>query len=189
MITTITPLRRVAVTLVLAGATAFGAVAVAPAAFADEVSTVTESAPEVVAPEVAPAPEVTPAPVVEAPAPVVEAPAPVVTPPPVVIGKDGKPVKAPKACTDKALADFQTKLAKATTQAAQLEKTADALRQVSAALRAQAVKMSPLSARITLALANAGDLAANKLDAQAQDLITKANVIDCIVATVPGGRF
>ena len=34
MITTITPLRRVAVTLVLTGATAFGAVAVAPAAFA-----------------------------------------------------------------------------------------------------------------------------------------------------------
>jgi hypothetical protein len=34
VITTITPLRRVAVTLVLTGATAFGAVAVAPAAFA-----------------------------------------------------------------------------------------------------------------------------------------------------------
>jgi hypothetical protein len=46
MITTITPLRRVAVTLALTGVTAFGAVAIAPAAFADETTTVTEAAPE-----------------------------------------------------------------------------------------------------------------------------------------------
>ena len=36
MITTITPLRRVAVTLAMAGVAAFGAVAIAPAAFAAE---------------------------------------------------------------------------------------------------------------------------------------------------------
>ncbi|MCW2704925.1 MAG: hypothetical protein JWQ37_2920, partial [Blastococcus sp.] len=58
MITTITPLRRIAVTLAMTGVTAFGAVAIAPAAFADETTTVTEEAPvtevapEVVVPEV-----------------------------------------------------------------------------------------------------------------------------------------
>jgi hypothetical protein len=41
MITTVTPLRRVAVTLVLTGVTAFGAVSLAPAAFAGQPKTVT----------------------------------------------------------------------------------------------------------------------------------------------------
>ncbi len=199
MITTITPLRRVAVTLVLTGATAFGAIGLAPAAFADDTATVTEqapvveNAPEVVVPD-APAPVVeTPAPVVEAPAPVVEqapAPAPVVTPPPVVvIGKDGKPVKAPKVCTDKDQKEYAEKLAKATQQAAPLLKTAAQLREAANALRAQVAKLTPAQARVVQALAGVGDLAASKLEAQAQALITKVGGIGCIVVSAPGGRF
>ena len=200
MITTITPLRRVAVTLVLTGATAFGAIGIAPAAFADETTTVTESAPvteaapEVVVPEaVVPdaAPVVTPAPVVATPAPVVEAPAPapVVTPPLVVIGKDGKPVKAPKVCTDKDQKEYAEKLAKANQQAAPLLKAAAQLRDAANALRAQIIKLTPAQARVVQALASVGDLAASKLEAQAQALITKVGGIGCIVVTAPGGRF
>jgi hypothetical protein len=193
MITTITPLRRIAVTLAMTGVTAFGAVAIAPAAFADETTTVTEEAPVTeVAPELVPevvVPEV--APVVE-PAPVVEstpAPAPVVTPPPaVVIGKDGKPVAAPKVCTTKDMAERAAKIAKATAQAAPLLRTATKLREASALLRAQAVK-NPSQARIALALANAADLAAAKLEAQAADLIAKAGQLSCLVLTAPGTRF
>ena len=199
MITTITPLRRAAVTLVLTGATAFGAIGMAPAAFADDTTTVTEqapvieNAPEVVVPD-APAPVVeTPAPVVEAPAPVVEqapAPAPVVTPPPVVvIGKDGKPVKAPKVCTDKDQKEYAEKLAKANQQAAPLLKTAAQLREAANALRAQVAKLTPAQARVVQALASVGDLAASKLEAQAQALIAKIGGIGCIVVTAPGGRF
>ena len=199
MITTITPLRRAAVTLVLTGATAFGAIGMAPAAFADDTTTVTEqapvieNAPEVVVPD-APAPVVeTPAPVVEAPAPVVEqapAPAPVVTPPPVVvIGKDGKPVKAPKVCTDKDQKEYAEKLAKATQQAAPLLKTAAQLREAANALRSQVAKLTPAQARVVQALAGVGDLAASKLEAQAQALIAKIGGIGCIVVTAPGGRF
>ena len=199
MITTITPLRRVAVTLVLTGATAFGAIGIAPAAFADDTITVTEqapvieNAPEVVVPD-APAPVVeTPAPVVEAPAPVVEqapAPAPVVTPPPVVvIGKDGKPVKAPKVCTDKDQKEYAEKLAKANQQAAPLLKTAAQLREAANALRAQVTKLTPAQARVVQALAAVGNFAASKLEAQAQALIAKIGGIGCIVVTAPGGRF
>ena len=147
MITTITPLRRVAVTLVLTGATAFGAVAVAPA------------------------------------------PAPVVTPPLVVIGKDGKPVKQPKVCTDKDNREYAEKLAKANQQAAPLLKAAAQLREAANALRAQVAKLTPAQARIVQALAGVGDLAASKLEAQAQALITKVGGIGCIVVTAPGGRF
>jgi ribonuclease E len=193
MITTITPLRRIAVTLAMTGVTAFGAVAIAPAAFADETTTVTEEAPVTeVAPELVPevaVPEA--APVVE-PAPVVEstpAPAPVVTPPPaVVIGKDGKPVAAPKVCTTKDMAERAAKIAKATAQAAPLLRTATKLREASALLRAQAVK-NPSQARIALALANAADLAAAKLEARAADLIAKAGQLSCLVLTAPGTRF
>jgi outer membrane biosynthesis protein TonB len=210
MITTITPLRRVAVTLVLTGATAFGAVSIAPAAFADEATTVTEQAPviqdtpavvaaqapvvETPAPVVeAPAPVVqTPAPVVEAPAPVVEqapAPAPVVTPPVVVIGKDGKPVKAPKTCTDKDQKEYAEKLAKANQQAAPLLKNASQLRAAANALHAQAVKLTGAQAWIVEGLAKLGDLAASKLEAQAQAIITKVGGIGCIVVETVGGRF
>ena len=198
MITTITPLRRVAVTLALTGVTAFGAVAIAPAAFADETSTVTEAAPEVVAPEVV-APEVvvpTTPPVVEAPpaapAPVVEpapAPAPVVTPPPVVIGKDGKPVAKPKVCTAKDLSEYAARVAKADAQAAPLLRAATLLRQASAALRVEATSMNPGHARKAIALADASDLAAGKLEAQAKAILAKVGGVGCITVTEPGGRF
>jgi hypothetical protein len=193
MITTITPLRRVAVTLALTGVTAFGAVAIAPAAFADETTTVTEAAPEVVAPEV-----VVPAtpPVVEAPpaapAPVVEpapAPAPVVTPPPVVIGKDGKPVEKPKVCTAKDLSEYAARVAKADAQAAPLIRAATLLRQASAALRVEATTMNPGHARKAIALADASDLAAGKLEAQAQAILAKVGGVGCITVAEPGGRF
>jgi hypothetical protein len=204
MITTISPLRRIAVTLAMTGVTAFGAVAIAPAAFAEETTTVTESAPvtevapevevaEVVVPEVVvtEAAPVEPAPVVETP-PVVEstpAPAPVVTPPPaVVIGKDGKPVAAPKVCTTKDMAERAAKIAKATAQAAPLLRTATKLREASALLQAQAVK-NPSQARIALALADAADLAAAKLEARAADLIAKAGQLSCLVVAAPGDRF
>jgi hypothetical protein len=193
MITTITPLRRVAVTLALTGVTAFGAVAIAPAAFADETTTVTEAAPEVVAPEV-----VVPAtpPVVEAPpaapAPVLEpapAPAPVVTPPPVVIGKDGKPVEKPKVCTAKDLSEYAARVAKANAQAAPLIRAATLLRQASAALRVEATTMNPGHARKAIALADASDLAAGKLEAQAQAILAKVGGVGCITVAEPGGRF
>ena len=193
MITTITPLRRVAVTLALTGVTAFGAVAIAPAAFADETTTVTEAAPEVVAPEV-----VVPAtpPVVEAPpaapAPVLEpapAPALVVTPPPVVIGKDGKPVEKPKVCTAKDLSEYAARVAKANAQAAPLIRAATLLRQASAALRVEATTMNPGHARKAIALAEASDLAAGKLEAQAQAILAKVGGVGCITVAEPGGRF
>ena len=191
MITTITPLRRVAVTLVLTGATAFGAVAIAPAAFADETATVVEQAPVTqVAPEVTPVvPEVV---VPAAPALVVEAPAPapvVVTPPPVVIGKDGKPVKAPKTCTDKDQKEYADKLAKANQQAAPYLKAAAQLRDGAKALRAQIGNLTPAQGRLVEALASVGDFAASKLEAQAQSIIAKVGGIGCIVVAVPGGRF
>ena len=191
MITTITPLRRVAVTLALTGVTAFGAVAFAPAAFADETTTVTEAAPEVIAPEVVvPTP-----PVVEAPPaapPVVEpapAPAPVVTPPLVVIGKDGKPVAKPKVCTAKDLSEYAARVAKADAQAAPLTRAATFLRQASAALRVEATTMNPGHARKAIALADASDLAAGKLEAQAQAILAKVGGVGCITVTEPGGRF
>jgi hypothetical protein len=188
MITTITPLRRIAVTLAMTGVTAFGAVAIAPAAFADETTTVTEEAPVTeVAPEVVP--EVAPeAPVAEVPAPVAQ-PAPAPAPPVVVIGKDGKPVKAPQVCTAKELSDYAAKLAKYTAQAAPLKKAAAKLREASAALRAQAANLTPPQARAALALANVGDLAASRLEAQANDIIAKAGSLSCLVVAPGGVRF
>ena len=195
MITTITPVRRVAVTLVLTGVTAFGAVGIAPAAFADETTTVVEQAPVIEnAPEVG-APEVvvpTPPVVDAAPAPVIEpapAPAPVVTPAPVVIGKDGKPVEKPKVCTAKDLSEYTARVAKANAQAAPLIRAATLLRQASAALRVEATTMNPGHARKAIALADASDLAAGKLEAQAQAILAKVGGVGCITVAEPGGRF
>jgi hypothetical protein len=187
MITTITPLRRVAVTLAMAGVTAFGAVAIAPAAFADETSSVTQPAPTAQSGENQSGQNQS-APV-GTPAPVVQAPAPVVTPPAVVIGKDGKPVQAPKTCTDKDIKDVAAKVAKATTQAAPLTKLAAQLRQAAKLVLAQLPKLNQAQAKIAVALANAGDLAASKLEAQAADMIAKAGQLDCLVLTAPGDRF
>jgi hypothetical protein len=117
----------------------------------------------------------------------VVAPAP--APPVVVIGKDGKPVKAPKVCTSKDQADYAAKLAKATAQAASLKSNAAKLRQVSALLRLQTAKMTPAQIKVTLALASLSDYAASSLEAQAADAVAKVGVIDCIVPVVTGGRF
>jgi hypothetical protein len=183
MITTITPLRRLAVTLVLTGATAFGAIGLAPAAFAADTPPVVDQAPVAeVAPQDAPVvPEVV---VPEAPAP-----APVAAPPAVVVGKDGKPVKAPKLCSDKDMTEYATKLAKANQQAAPLLKAAAQLRDASAALRAQMAKLTAPQARAAEAAAAIGDLAASKLEAQARTYITKVGGIGCITVTAPGGRY
>ena len=198
MITTISPLRRAAVTLVLTGATALGAVAIAPAAFADDSVAVVDQAPvtdQVPVTDVAPqdAPVVPDVVVPDAPAPaVVETPAPapvVVAPPEVVIGKDGKPVKAPKVCTDKDTTEYAAKLAKANQQAAPLLKAATQLRQASAVLRSQIAKLTASQGRLVEALASVGDMAASKLEAQAQALIAKVGGIGCITVTAPGGRF
>jgi hypothetical protein len=195
MITTITPVRRVAVTLVLTGVTAFGAVGIAPAAFADETTTVVEQAPVIEnTPEVG-APEVvvpTPPVVDAAPAPVIEpapAPAPVVTPAPVVIGKDGKPVEKPKVCTEKDLADYAARVAKADAQAAPYYRAAQLLRQAATSLRAEVPTLNPGHARKALALAEASELAAGKLEAQAQAIVAKVGGVGCITVTAPGGRF
>jgi hypothetical protein len=208
MITTITPLRRVAVTLVLTGATVFGAVSIAPAAFADEGSSVSQadnaqgtgngnaygngngSAPEVVVPEAPPV--VAPAPAPVDPAPVAQAPATtpvVVTPPEVVVGKDGKPVKAPKACTAKDLSEQAAAVAKANAQAASIKANAASLRKVAALLRAQAAKLTYSQARVVLALASLSDYAANALDAQAANVVAKVAPLSCIVVAAPSDRF
>lgn len=191
MITTISPLRRAAVTLVLTGATALGAIAIAPAAFADETTTVVEQAPatDVAAPQAPAAPEVA-AP--EAPAPVAETPAPapvVVAPPAVVIGKDGKPVEKPKVCTAKDLSEYAAKLAKADAQAAPYLKAAQLLRQGAAALRAEIPGLNHGQGKKALGLAEAAELAASKLEAQAQAILTKVGGVGCIEVTAPGGRF
>lgn len=202
MITTISPFRRAAVTLALTGATALGAVAVAPAAFADDSAAVVEQAPVAeVAPDVAPevaapvvvVPEVVVPQVVvpEAPAPGADAPvpAPVVTPPLAVIGKDGKPVEKPKVCTAKDLTDHAAKLAKANAQAAPYNRAAQLLRQAATALRAQIPALNYGQGKKALALAEASDLAASKLEAQAQAIVSKVGGVGCIEVTAPGGRF
>jgi len=107
----------------------------------------------------------------------------------VVIGKDGKPVKAPKVCTDKDQKEYAARLAKAEAQAAPYTRAAALLRQAATALRTQALSLNYGQAKKALALAEASDLAASKLEAQAQALIAKVGGIGCIVVTAPGGRF
>ena len=197
MITTITPLRRVAVTLVLTGATAFGAVGIAPAAFADETTTVTEQAPSPRrrargrrpgrrprAPVVDPGPRSSrPRPPVVEPAP---APAPVVTPPPVVIGKDGKPVKQPKVCTDKDQKEYAEKLAKANQQAAPLLKAAAQLRDGGQRPARPGREAHAGSGRASSGARRASATwPPSKLEAQAQAIITKVGGIGCIVVSAP----
>ena len=146
MDSSISPLRRFAVTGAMIGAAVFGSVALAPAASADESAPVVVEAPVLEAPVVeapvaeapvveAPAVAVVPAP---APAPVVEqAPAPAATPapPPVVYDKNGKPVKAPKACTAKELDQYAQQAAQATRLATSLESAAARLHDAAAKLR------------------------------------------------------
>jgi hypothetical protein len=170
MSTTISPLRRITVTLALTGAAAFSAVAVAPSAFADD-STGEETS--VSAPAVTDSAVVTP---------------PVVVPPAVVLDKNGNPVKAPKTCTDKDLADSDKKVADAKKKAAPLFSLATSSHKAALAVRAQEVKMTVKQVAAAEAVANALDMAGTKLAAQAQASIDKAATLDCFIVEM-GGRF
>ena len=170
MSTTISPLRRITVTLALAGAAAFSAVAVAPSAFADD--------------SVAPVTSVTVPAVTE---PAVGTPA-VVVPPAVVLDKNGKPVKAPKTCTDKDIADSAKKVADATKKAAPLFSLATSSHKAANAVRAQEVKLTAKQVAAAEAVANGLDAVGDKLAAQAQASIDKAAILDCFIVEM-GGRF
>jgi hypothetical protein len=171
MSTTISPLRRITVTLALTGAAAFSAVAIAPSAFAADStgSETTVTAPAVTDPAV-----VTP---------------PVVVPPAVVLDKDGKPVKPPKTCTDKDLANAAKKVADATKKVAPLFALATKSHLAADAVRAQEVKLTAKQVPAAEALANGLDMVGDKLEAQANAAIDQAGILDCFVAHVAGGRF
>ena len=85
--------------------------------------------------------------------------------------------------------EYAARLAKAEAQAAPYTRAAALLRQAATALRTQALSLNHGQAKKALALAEASDLAASKLEAQAQALIAKVGGIGCIVVTAPGGRF
>ena len=208
MSSSISPLRRFAVTSALLGAAVFGSVALAPAASADESAPVVEQVPapesapvvetapapeDVPAPEAVPAPAPAPAPAPQAapapaPAPAAApAPAPVLTAPPIAYDKNGKPIKPPKACTAKELEKAQKDAAQSLKLADALNAAALKLREASGKLRAQAVAASASSARVLNALANASDTAAQLLENKATVLIDAAYVLPCIPSG--GGRF
>ncbi|MDQ1660429.1 MAG: hypothetical protein QOJ68_409 [Blastococcus sp.] len=170
MSTTISPLRRITVTLALTGAAAFSAVAIAPSAFADE----STAYPTVTAPAVTDPAVVTP---------------PVVVPPAVVLDKNGKPVKAPKYCTDKDLNDSAKKIADAVKKAAPLFSLATSSHKAADLVRAQEPKMTVKQVPAAEALANGLDMVGNKLAAQAQASIDKASVLDCFIVAGPDDRF
>jgi hypothetical protein len=181
MNTTISPLRRIAVTLAMTGVTAFGAVAIAPAAFADDTVAVQPAAGDVAATD----------PAASDPAatdPAASDPAAVTPPPDVVYDKNGKPVKAPKVCTAKDLAESAKKVAAATTKAVPLLQLAAKSQAAAALLRAREDTMTPAQARVTELVAKGLDLVAGKLEAQAQAAIDKAAQKSCIVLP-SGGRF
>jgi hypothetical protein len=164
MSTTISPLRRITVTLALTGAAAFSAVAMAPSAFADD-STGSDSSvttPAVVTPPVAP--------------------------PAVVLNKEGKPVAAPKTCSDADLADSAKKVADATKKAAPLLALATTSHQAATAVRAQEAKLPAKKVAAAEAVADGLDAVGDKLAAQAQASIDKAAILDCFIVAA-GGRF
>ena len=198
---TISPLRRIAVTLVLTGVTALGAVSIAPAAFADDSVSVQ---PSVTAPA-----DTSAVPAddsqgkdksksdvadknqgdnsgVQSPAP---APVVVTPPPAVVYDKNGKPIKAPKVCSAKDLEDVAKKVDDATKKAASTLQLAAKAHQAAALVRAQESKMTASQVRLAELVANGLDLVGDKLAAQAQASIDKAAVKDCITMSVPTGRF
>jgi hypothetical protein len=172
---TINPLRRIAVTLALTGAAAFSAVAVAPAAFAAE--SAAPAATETAGPA---APVVVGDPAVVTP--------PVVVPPAVVLDKNGKPVKAPKTCTDADLAESAKKVAEATKKAAPLLALAASSHKAATAVRAKEATMTVKQVQAAEAVAGGLDMVGDKLAAQAQASIDKAAIVDCFIMAA-GGRF
>jgi hypothetical protein len=172
---TIRPARRFAVTLAMTAAAAFGAVAVAPAAFAADATAV---AP-VTDPAAAPAPATETAPVT----------GPSAVPPAVVYDKNGKPVKEPKVCTPKDLADSAAKVAAAAKKVAPQLALAAKSHAAADVVRGQEVAMTAAQVRVAEAVANGLDAIGNQLSASAQAVIDKAGALDCVVVSVPGGRF
>jgi hypothetical protein len=90
----------------------------------------------------------------------------------------------------KDLEDIAKKVAKATKEAANLTKLANAARQAATLLRAQAPKLKGFSAYLALEVARGLDSSAAKLLDQGQKLIDKASEKTCLDApAVEGGRF
>jgi hypothetical protein len=174
----ISPLRRIAVTLAMTGVAAFSAVAIAPAAFADDAVAV-QPAPAVTDPAATPAPAVVPAP----------APAADPATPAVVYDKNGKPIKAPKVCTAKDLADTAKKVADATKKAAPVLQLAAKSHDAADLVRAQEPKMTLSQAKLAELVAGGLDMVGNKLEAQAKASIDAAGQMDCIILVNPAGRF
>jgi hypothetical protein len=149
-------------TLVIAGIAAFGSVAVAPAAMADEPAAVQPAAP------------------VTGVAPVAE-PAPVVTAP-------AKPVKTPKYCTTADLDAFAKQQVQWTQQSSMLKTLAAKARIAADAVRALPKNHSAVQQKRSEAAAAVLEKAADALEDQAKDLLEKVKYgLEC---TVQGGpRF
>jgi hypothetical protein len=175
MSTTISPLRRITVTLAMTVIAAFGAVAIAPAAFADDT----------VAVQPAPATDTTVTDPAVVPAP---APAPAPAPPAVVYDKNGKPIPAPKVCTAKDLSDSAKKVADATKKVAPQLQLAAKSHDAADLVRAQEPKMTLSQAKLAELVANGLDAVGDKLAAQAQATIDAAGQLSCLVLPT-GGRF
>ena len=153
----------------MTGATAFGAVAMAPAALADDSVAVQPAAPDAVA---------------TAPA----ATDPAVTPPPVVYDKNGKPIKEPKVCKAKDFEEAAKKVAEATKKAAPQLAMAAKSHAAADLLRAQEVTLTPAQAKVAEVVANGLDMVGDRIAAQAQAAINKAGTLECLVVSAPGGR-
>jgi hypothetical protein len=169
MNSSLSPVRRLAVTIALAGFTAVGGITLAPAAMADDAAVVQ------------------PAPVTES-ALAAEIQRTAAAPSPVAHNRDGKPVKEPAMCSVKDMEDQKKKIAKATEQVAPLIRAAEKLRAKAVELREQALTATR-SAQSLNALADMADRAASQLEKQAAAHIQKAAELDCTPPAVVGGRF
>jgi hypothetical protein len=175
------PVRRLAVTLALAGFTAVGGITLAPAAMADDAAVVQ------------PAPVTESAPVAESgpvtrPASVTESQRAAATPSPVARTRDGKPVQEPAMCSVQDMEDQQKKIARATEQVAPLIRAAEKLRAQAVALREQALTATR-SVQSLNTLAEMADRAASQLEQKAAAHIQRAAELDCTPPAVVGGRF
>jgi hypothetical protein len=154
---TISPVRRFGAALVIAGIAAFGSVAVAPAALADETAAVQS---EVV--------ETTPA-----PAPVVDEPA-------------AKPSTAPKFCTAEDLEAFAKDSAKYEKQAAQMSELADKAKAGADAIKGQSKNLKGIAKKLADEVAKGLDKVAKAFEQKAQDLLDQAMFgLTCIIEGGP----
>ena len=163
----ISPIRRFAVTAAMVGAAVFGSVALAPVASADESTPVVEQAPVVE----------------EAPAPAPQAP----PAPPIVYDKNGKPIKAPQACTATQMDQYERSMAQATRLADALYAAAAKLDEAAGTLRARAAQVSASAGTVLTALAGGSEKASDKLEERAALLLEEAGVLPCVPEG--GGRF